>query len=437
MTRSSCPGCSGTAMVILTLLTCSVLFAAPASAVTQHLGSGPSFTAMVSGDNEFVPGEDTTISILVKNTGLNSMKQVMMGTIQPEDQQNTAKTTTIGLASAGDTVMVKTNPQMVGDIPGGAAVTVRFRIKISADATAEEYELPLTLRYRYLKVIVQERADVFEYVYNDAETTIPVIIRMQPRVKAEIVEVVPEQLTVGSDGYLNLKIKNTGPENGTLASVKLVRNGHSPIIPVDSTVFVGDFPQGGTIACRYRVSVSNDATSQMYPVDLTVSYTNREGAVVTSSKATIGVPVDESPAFTVVSPVPDLPRGTGSTIDVIYRNNGKIPVYDASVRVTPHDPVTASDNNAFLGDIAPGETATATFVLVADPDAVTGEQPFDSTIRYRDATGISISSDPVPVQLNIVPSAGGISPLIIVGIIAVIIIGAAFTVYRQKNNKSR
>jgi hypothetical protein len=99
--------------------------------------------------------------------------------------------------------------------------------------------------------------------------------------------------------------------------------------------------------------------------------------------------------------------------------------------------VTASDNNAFLGDIAPGETATATFVLVADPDAVTGEQTFDSTIRYRDATGISISSDPVPVQLNIVPSAGGISPLIIVGIIAVIIIGAAFTVYRQKNNKSR
>lgn len=437
MTRSSCPGCSGTAMVILTLLTCGVLIAAPASAVTQHLGSGPSFTAMVIGDNEFVPGGDTTISILVKNTGLNSMKQVMMGTIQPEDQQNTAKMTTIGLASAGDTVMVKTDPQMVGDIPGGATVTVRFRIKISANATAEEYELPLTLRYRYPRVIVQERADVFEYVYNDAETTIPVIIRMHPRVKAEIIEVVPEQLIVGSDGYLNLKIKNTGPENGTLVSVKLVRNGHSPIIPVDSTVFVGDFPRGETIACRYRVSVSNDATSQMYPVDLTVSYTNREGAMVTSSKATVGVPVDESPAFTVVSPVPEVPRGAESTIGVLYRNNGKVTVYDAQARITPHDPVTASDSNAFLGDIAPGETATATFVLLADQDAETGEQTFDSTIRYRDATGISISSDPIPVQLKIVPSAGGISPLIIAGIIGVIIIGAAFTVYRQRNNKSR
>jgi hypothetical protein len=423
-------------MVILTLLTCNVLLLAPVSAVTQHIGSGPSFTAVVNGDNEFVPGEDTTITILVKNTGLNTFKQVMMGTIQPEDQQNTAKTTTIGLASAGDNVTVRTDPQMVGDIPGGATIPVQFRIKISANATAEEYQLPLTLRYRYLKVIVQERADMFEYDYNEAEETLPVIIRMQPHVKAQIIEAVPEHLTVGSDGYLNLKIKNIGPENGTLASVKLLRNGQSPIIPVDSTVFIGDFPSGNTITCRYKVSVSNDATNQNYPVDLAVSYMNREGTVVTSSKTTIGVPVNEQPVFTVISSVPEVSRGAESTIDVTYRNNGKVPVYDAQARITPHDPVTASDSNAFLGDIAPGETATATFVLVADPDAETGEQTFDSTIRYRDATGISISSDPIPVQLNIVPSAGGISPLIIVSTIAVLVIGAAFFVYRQKN-KSR
>jgi hypothetical protein len=391
---------------------------------------------MVSGDNEFVPGEDTTITILVKNTGLDSFKQVMMGTIQPEDQQNTAKTATIGLASAGDNVTVRTDPQMVGDIPGGVTVPVQYKIKISANATAGEYQLPLTIQYRYLKVIVQERADMFEYDYNEAEETLPITIRMQPHVKAQVIEAVPEQLTVGSDGYLNLKIRNIGPENGTLASVKLLRNGQSPIIPVDSTMFVGDFRSGDTITCRYKVSVSNDATNQTYPVDLAVSYMNREGTVVTSAKTTIGVPVNEQPAFTIVSSVPEIPRGSESTIDVIYRNNGKVTVYDASARITPHAPVSASDNNAFLGDIAPGETATATFVLLADQGADTGEQTFDSTIRYRDATGISIASDPVPVQLNIVPSAGGISPLVIVGIIAVLILGAAFFVYQQKN-KSR
>ena len=77
-----------------------------------------------------------------------------------------------------------------------------------------------------------------------------------------------------------------------MASVKLLRNGQSPIIPVDSTVFIGDFPSGDTIACRYKVSVSKDATNQTYPVDLVVSYTNREGTIVTSSKTTVGVPVN-------------------------------------------------------------------------------------------------------------------------------------------------
>ena len=284
MTRTNCPGSAGTVMVFLTLLACCALFALPVSAVTQHLGDGPAFAATVSGVNEFAPGEDTTISILVKNTGLNSLKQVMMGTIQPEDQQNTAKTAIIGLGSAGDAVMIKTDPQMVGDIQGGDTSTVQFRAKISANATAGEYQLPLTIRYRYLKVIVQERADVFEFTYNEAEDTLPMTIRIQPHVKAEVIEAVPEQLTVGSDGYLNLKIRNIGPENGTLASVKLLRNGQSPIIPTDSTLFIGDFRSGETIACRYKVSVSKDATNQTYPVDLVVSYTNREGTVVTSSK---------------------------------------------------------------------------------------------------------------------------------------------------------
>jgi hypothetical protein len=437
MTRTSCPGYSGTARVFLALLLCSILTAVPAAALTQHLGEGPSFTAAVNGVNEFVPGEDTTISILVKNTGLNSMKQVMMGTIQPEDQQNTAKTTTIGLGSAGDAVLIRTDPQYVGDILGGNSVTVQYRAKISANATDGEYTLPLTIRYKYLRVIVQERADMFEFAYNEAEDTIPVTIRIQPHVKAEVIDAVPEQLISGSEGYLNLTIRNAGLENGTMASVKLIRNGQSPIIPASSTVFIGNYPSGGIVTCRYKVSVSKDATNQTYPVDLAVTYTNREGTVVTSSKVTIGVPVNDKPAFSIVSVVPEVPRGANQIIEVRYRNDGVITVHAAQARITPHDPVTFSDNNAYLGDIAPGASATARFQVAADSAADPAVYSLDSTIRFRDASDTSLESETIPVQLKVVPAAGGISALAIAGgIIALIVIGIAFLVYRQKN-KSR
>jgi hypothetical protein len=435
MIRKGCSVSSGTVMVILTLLICSILITAPVSAVTQHLGSGPSFTAMVSGTNEFVPGDDATISIIVKNIGLNSMKQVALGTIQPEDQQNTAKTVIIGLASSGDAVIVKTDPQMAGDIQGGNSVTVAFKVKISANATVGEYQLPLTLQYKYPRVILQEAADVFEFTYNEAEDTLPVTLRIQPRVKAEVIEAVPEQLVSGSEGYLNLTIKNAGPENGSMAAVKLIRNGQSPIIPIDSTLYIGDFPSGGIVTCHYRISVSKDATNQTYPVDLAISYTNREGTVMTSSKTTVGVPVNAKPAFTILSTVPEVTRGTGKTIDVQYRNDGNITAYSAQARIIQHNPLTISDNSAYLGDIAPGASATARYELQADEAAEQKTYSFDSTIRYRDVSGTSLESDTIPVQIVVVPavsSSGG--SLVLAGcIIAAIVICIGLLVYRQKN----
>jgi len=434
MIRKGCSVSFGTVMVMLTLLTGSILIAAPVSAVTQHLGSGPSFTAMVSGTNEYVPGEDATISIIVKNTGLNSMKQVALGTIQPEDQQNTAKTVTIGLASSGDAVIVKTDPQMVGDIQGGNSVTVAFRVKISSNATAGSYQLPLTLQYRYPRVILQEAADVFEFTYNEAEDTLPVTLRIQPRVKAEVIEAVPGQLVSGSEGYLDLTIKNAGPENGTMAAVKLIRNGQSPIIPIDSTLYIGDFPSGGVVTCHYRISVSQDATNQTYPVDLAVSYTNREGTVMTSSKTTVGVPVNAKPAFAILSPVPEVPNGAGKTIEVRYRNDGNMTVYGAQARIIQHSPITLSDNTAYLGDIAPGASATARYELQADGAAEQKTYSFDSTIRYRDASGTSLESDTIPVQIAVIPAGSppGGFPVLAGGIIAAIVICIGLLVYRQK-----
>jgi hypothetical protein len=277
---------------------------------------------------------------------------------------------------------------------------------------------------------------MFEFAYNEAEDTLPVTIRIQPRVKVEVVDAVPEHIIAGSEGYLNLTLKNAGLENGTMASVRLIRNGQSPIIPTSSTVFIGNYPSGGIVTCRYKISVSKDATNQTYPVDLAVSYTNREGTVVTSSKTTIGVPVNDKPAFTITSSVPEVPRGSDQIIEVRYRNDGDITVYAAQARITPHSPVSTSDNTAYLGDIAPGASATARYGVTADAEAVPGEYSLDSTVRYRDTTGTSLESDSLPVQLKVVPAAGGLSALTVGGIIALMGVCIAFLVYRQKN-KSR
>jgi hypothetical protein len=235
-----------------------------------------------------------------------------------------------------------------------------------------------------------------------------------------------------------MKIMNIGPETGEMTAVKLLRNGNSPIIPTDNTLFVGSFPSGGIVECRYKVSVSKDATNQMYPVDVAVSYTNREGTIVTSQSETVGVPVNAKTTFTVISSVAEISRGTSGTIEVQYRNDGNVTAYNAQTRITPHMPITISDNTVFLGDLEPGKTATARYDIQADNAAEIRMYTFDSNIRYRDAHGSSLESDTMPVMIAVVPAATGLSTMEILFrvfagcIIAGIIIWMALRVYRLK-----
>ncbi|HSQ93690.1 MAG TPA: S-layer protein [Methanoregula sp.] len=441
MARTSFSGDTGTIIAVLLLIACSACAVSPVSAATQYIGGSPSFSANVDGTNEFAPGQDAIITILVKNTGLNAMKQLDRGTIEAEDLPTTAKFVTIGLSSDNDAILVKTDPQMFGNIPaGGTGVPVRIHLKIASNATEGEYRLPLSISYKYLKVIPQEQADVYEYTYNTADKTVPVTIHIKPEVKIEIVESVTDPLSPGSEGYVALKIRNAGLENGTMAVAKLVRSGTSSIIPTDGTIFIGDLPSGRTAGFRSRVSVSNDAINQTYPVTVIISYTNREGSVVTSKPETIGIPVKDKTAFSIVSAVPEVADGSTGMIEIRYRNDGTTTAYAVQSRISTHDPVTIDDNMAYLGDIQPGQSASALFKAGVTGGSDPGAYTFDSTLRYRDGLGNSLESDTVPVQITVVPAAPGISAvaggtLAIAGCVMAGI-GIALLAYRQKN-KSR
>jgi len=136
---------------------------------------------------------------------------------------------------------------VVGDVKSQGIVTVAITTKITDEATAGEYQVPLTIGYTYLASSEQAGTDTIQFNYEQRTETIPITIRIKPEVKTEVLEAVPENLNVGSDGYLNLRIKNTGFEDGKKATVKLIRNGASPLIPVDNSVFIGDFPRNGLL----------------------------------------------------------------------------------------------------------------------------------------------------------------------------------------------
>ena len=258
---------------------------------------------------------------------------------------------------------------MVGDLLGGQSVSATFSVKISKYAAGGVYTLPLQLSYQYLNNAEQISFDTLRYWYYNENITVPIDITIKPGVTLDVTEARAEQLNVGTEGYVIVRITNAGSEFARNAVAKLARDGQSPLVPTDASVYIGDFGPGETREIRFKASVSSDAEAQDYPVDIHVDYTNSEGDSASSDTVTVGVPVGKKIQFSVASPVSRVNPGERVTLEVVYQNTGSAAVYHAEARISAVDPFTSNDDTAYLGDLAPGQTGTARYEMTVDSGA--------------------------------------------------------------------
>ncbi len=421
--------------ILIILFACLIT---PAMAGTKYMAGSPKLSAYISGTNEFSPGNSTQITIVIENTGLNEYKFVNSGIVDRDDLPNTAKFLTVKVLPGNAPLVIKSDPQMLGDLKGATSANAIFTTKINADAPAGNYNLPVDLTYTYLYTVDQWGVDTIQYSYKTINQSIILPIKIKPDVSINVISATPEHLNVGTEGYVNMKIKNTGSDTGIKSIVKIIRNGNSPIIPTDSSVYVGNFAPGNVVDCRYKVSVSSDAQKQTYPIDVVVVYQNNEGDFATSKSDTIGVSVGGKADFAIISPPAEMNPGNKKVITVEYKNTGDTTVKSAQARISAVDPFTSNDDIAYIGDLKPGESRTVSYVMSVDRSATIKEYGLDSEIRYRDALDNTYISDTMKVKVKVTAPAGMTAVLsnpIYLSIIVAVIIGAVYLVYHFRKKK--
>jgi hypothetical protein len=424
-------------LTCILLILCACLIA-PVLAGTKYTAGSPELSAYISGTNEFTPGNSTYLTIVVQNTGLNEFKFINSGIVDRDDLPNTAKFLTVTLNPGNAPIIIKSDPQMVGDLKGGTTAAAPFSIKVKSDAPAGTYQIPLTLNYTYLYSADQFGVDTIQYYYKTVTENVTLPIKIKSDVSIDVLSATPEHLNVGTEGYINMKIQNTGSDFGTKSVVKILQSGNSPIVPTDSSVYIGDFPPGSIANCRYKVEVSSDAQPQSYPVDVIVVYQNKEGDFVPSRSDTIGIPVGGKADFAIISPPPELNPGNKKVINVEFKNTGDTTVYSAQARISAVDPFTSNDDVAYLGDLKPGQSAKASYIISVDRSATIKEYGLDSEIRYRDALDNTYISDTMKVKINVTSPAGIMTVLtnpIYLSILIAAIIGIAYGIYHYRRKK--
>ncbi len=421
-------GCAVAALLV------ALLLASPASAGERFSSGGPELSASIAGSNEHPAGQTVPLIVVVQNSGLIEGKDLgIVGAAEP--LPNTAKSVTVGLAGA-DGIVVQSDPQMVGDILGGASAPATFRVQIPAGTPAGTYTLPLRVTYSYIASSDRIGTAAVSYLYEDVTEIIPLSLHVPSEVVLRVDDVATESLNVGTEGYLNLTITNAGAEPATNAIVVLTPNIASPISPVDSAAFIGDFAPGQTVQLRYKVAVSSEAAAQSYPVHLVVSYDDHKGINHTNPPVAVGVPVGGKISFAVVSAPAAITAGEKQVLEVVFRNTGGATVKEAQAKLSAVDPFTSTDDSAYLGDMAPGENKTAKFEVKADGSAIAKDYGLNAEVRYRDALENSLTSDTMKVPVTVTENSSSLGAIIALALIGLVVVGGAYRLYRRRKGSA-
>ncbi len=323
---------------------------------------------------------------------------------------------------------------MIGDITGGSSATASFTIQLDEDAKAGTYTIPVSIEYTYLSSADQHGDDFIRYFYNTKVIEKDLRIVIKPDVRLAVTDIETEAVNVGTEGYVTLTVHNTGKEDARSATLRIERSGASPLIPTDASSYIGDFPSGAVVTSTFKVSTSKNAEPGQYPLNVLVEYKDRNGQVKHSDPRTIGVTTGGKIEFTAVSPPVAVSPGQNTVIDVEYKNIGDAPVYRATARISAVDPFTSNDDTAYLGDMAPGETKTARYILNVDSTATEKIYGLDSEIRYRDALDNTQISKTMKVEVEVVPREAAL-PVVAIGAILIVAAGLGYWYYRKQQQQ--
>ncbi len=295
----------------------------------------------------------------------------------------------------GDTVTVNINLMNRGLITG-------FKSENSVDPDVD------------LEIKLQQTEMNYEAQKTTAIGIVAVLISLDPEVK---VKTGPQEA-----GSL---VSGQQTEEPVQFTIEIAKNARAGVHPLMLSLLYG---------YQENVQISGENDTDQGVTDLEVGLWYE----VKSQNLTIPVMVKDEADFEVVEISGNMVAGEESLLYVTYKNVGELPVTDATVRISVSDPFSTTDDQAFIGSLAPGESALARFNLKVDETATPKMYGINSEIKYEDVDGHDRISDNIKIQvetLPIVSTAEKFKNVILIGFVVVLLIVVVLGVRSYRNKQ--
>ena len=311
--------------------------------------------------------------------------------------------------------------RFVGNWDAGETKTLDYEARVRSTAEPRSYALSATVSY--------------EGPNGDSGQSPALTIGVQPTPKGSFaLRDVNSTLRVGEEGTVSGTVVNRG-DTPIRNAVVLFGNTSPTITPVETEYAVGTLRPGASAEFAFDVEVSSDADAGPRQFDLRLRYRNGENDLVTSDQKDVRVRVGQRTSEFDVEPVnATLSTGSDGRLQLRVTNNRDRPLSDISAKVYAEEPLTASDSEAFIDRLAPGETQTLTFGVSASGSAIEKTYPLKLDFQYDNAEGETRISDTYQVPVRVETDDGGSLPVpLIVGsaLLLGLVVGGSLYVRRE------
>ncbi|MFB6361586.1 MAG: sialidase [Halobacteriales archaeon] len=349
---------------------------------------GPSRFPVVNASADMAVGEGGTVEVRMRNAG-NVTVQDALVTVQSKD----------AALQFGGTGSATT---FAGSWAPGEVRTFALSARILSRADVRSYPLSLSVEYETADGETRRSAAVSTGVVPLAEQSFQL-------------SGLSSSLAVGDEGTIRGTVTNTG-ETTVRNPVVMLSADNANVVPVETEHAIGDLAPGESATFEFSAEVTDAADAGPRQLSLVVRYRDAEDDVRRSDPLDVRVDIGPRTDRFAVEPVSArFAPGSGGVLELEVTNTGDDEVSDVSAKLFTDQPLSSSDDEAFIATLDAGESAVIRFALSVSGDAVERKvYPVSLDFQFEDGDGDTRLSDSYDVAVQVTATEDGDGPPIVI-----------------------
>jgi hypothetical protein len=202
------------------------------------------------------------------------------------------------------------------------------------------------------------------------------------KLEDKIVDAIGISASLSADPESPIEVKSISQQVGS------VRSGQNSLSPVKFDLKIDKLAKAGEYTLHLDLAYDHQENVQIINANATrETYDANYWYGMIKQNQTLKIKVKKQADFEIIRTNGSLVAGNEGLIEITIKNTGEDEARDVKAIITPSDPISTSDDKAYLNKMEPGNVSVATFKINADGKAVNKTYAIDTVLRYQTPEG--------------------------------------------------